>query len=163
MSVHLLATVDSNNCSLLDIDFEALLKLSKDNCLIIEDVLFDYLGTDLPDRETIVVGEPTRITATAVIVPTVHDAIEYFTNSKHERTAIVGHSMGFNLLAACKSQFAYVRTLTDHKFKRKSDDDAQFVRFNSAAWKVMHRGNNKEHPSARYMSVDVAHYERLNR
>lgn len=95
MSVHLLVTVNQWNRVLNEIDFERLLRLSNGECIIAEGVMFNYLGSSLPDRLMISVGEPAMLVSPLAIRGSVGEALALFAGSGCKEAVVLGQSKEF--------------------------------------------------------------------
>lgn len=114
MTVHLLATVNQEHQVLNDIDFETLLKLSNNQCVIIENSLYDYLGSLLPDRMTVVVGMPSEgAVINSMIARDVDQAFSFFEAMVQDTCIVVGRSAEFLGQALAYTDVVHLTTLQD--------------------------------------------------
>jgi len=134
MSVHLLATVNQWNRVLNDIDFEQLLRLSNGECIIAEGKMFDYLGSSLPDRFMISVGEPAMPIAPVAVRSTVEDALALFAGSGCKDAVVLGQSKGFLSEIIEHTDVVHVTILDGNRDDRIGD----FIALPSEKWTITH-------------------------
>lgn len=96
MALHLLVTVNQNRQIVHEIDFRLLLKLSQQQCLIMDHTVLEYIGNRLPDRLLIAVGHGHPVIDVDHVEDNVEGAIQRYKESGLRDAIAVGFSRQFN-------------------------------------------------------------------
>lgn len=157
MALHLLVTTNLNRRIVSDIDFRLLLKLSQDQCLILDQSVLTYFGNAIPNRTVIAVGQSVPDFHVDHLVCTVDAAIDRLKSLNVKDAVAIGFTRRFN-----KRILSHADVLHHHTIDCTKDRNHQvFPMISSRQWSPLHTEHIGAKPLCRSVAIVKRSFKRM--